>query len=63
MLLFCFFFACPVLAAEQEYPLEFVYVSPYTGHAAGGHYGVKLGNSLYHYQFFANGEFLLVRDS
>ena len=57
------FFSCSALAVEQDLTLDFVYVSPNTGHAAGGHYGLKLGGFLYHYQFFANGEFLLVRDS
>jgi len=55
--------SCSAWAAEQGHSLDFVYVSPNTGHAAGGHYGLKLGNYLYHYQFFANGEFLLVRES
>lgn len=51
------------MAAEQETSFDFTYVSPNTGHAAGGHYGLKLGEYIYHYQFFANGEFLLVRDN
>jgi hypothetical protein len=43
--------------------LDFIYVNANTGEAAGGHTAVRLGATVFHFQFFPQGRFLLVRDS
>ncbi|MBW2683443.1 MAG: hypothetical protein JRC69_07785, partial [Deltaproteobacteria bacterium] len=44
-------------------PLEYLYVNANVGAAAGGHSAVKLGEDVFHYQFFPDERFLLVRES
>ncbi len=43
--------------------LDFIYVNANTGEAAGGHTAIRLGSTVFHYQFFPDGKFLLVRES
>jgi len=43
--------------------LEILYVNANVGAAAGGHVGLKLGNDVFHYQFYPDDRFLLVRES
>ncbi len=43
--------------------LEYLYVNANVGAAAGGHTAVKLGEDVFHYQFFPDERFLLVRES
>ncbi len=43
--------------------LDFIYVNANTGEAAGGHTALKMGSTVFHFQFFPQGRFLLVRDS
>ena len=42
--------------------LEILYVNSNVGAAAGGHVGLKLGNDVFHYQFYPDDRFLLVRE-
>ena len=64
----CLFKAGPVLSesipdAERSPSLDFIYVNANVGEAAGGHTALRLGETVFHYQFQANGNFLLVRDT
>jgi hypothetical protein len=66
LLLFCF----PVLswgaeAAAQpgKVSIDVLYINANAGEAAGGHTALRLGDSVFHYQFFPDASFLLVRES
>lgn len=74
----CFFWAQKVEAAEptgvvesatvtsqfaETSTLDFIYVNANTGEAAGGHTAIRLGSTVFHFQFFPDGRFLLVRES
>jgi len=58
----CFFRAGPAGAGDAT-TLDFIYVDANTGEAAGGHTALKMGSTVFHFQFFPEGRFLLVRDS
>ena len=67
-LLVCFFLIVFNLShattdTDRQEPLEFIYVNSNIGEAAGGHTALRIGDHVFHYQFFPNGHFLLVRDS
>jgi hypothetical protein len=55
-----FFLTCCNSYAKQ---LEILYVNANVGAAAGGHVGLKLDNDVFHYQFYPDDRFLLVRES
>ena len=55
-----FFLTCCSSYAKQ---LEILYVDANVGAAAGGHVGLKLENDVFHYQFYPDDRFLLVRES
>ncbi len=66
VLLFCF----PVLSRGSEVvvpatkvSIDFLYINANAGEAAGGHTALRLGDSVFHYQFFPDASFLLVRES
>ncbi|MBM9501615.1 hypothetical protein JWG44_15280 [Leptospira sp. 201903071] len=42
---------------------DFIYVDANTGQSSGGHTGIRVGNKVYHYQFFPDDIFHLVRES
>ena len=42
--------------------LELLYVKANIGAAAGGHVGLRLDNDVFHYQFYPDARFLLVRE-
>ncbi|TGL78855.1 hypothetical protein [Leptospira yasudae] len=42
---------------------DFIYVDANTGQSSGGHTGIRIGNKVYHYQFFPDDIFHLVRES
>ena len=42
--------------------LDFLYVNANAGEAAGGHTALRLGESIFHYQFFPDSTFLFVRE-
>ncbi len=62
LLLVCFSWASNIKAKEVT-TLDFIYVNANTGAAAGGHTAIRLGSTVFHYQFFPQGQFLLVRES
>ena len=43
--------------------LEILYVTANVGAAAGGHVGLRLDDDVFHYQFYPDDRFLLVRES
>lgn len=47
----------------EKTTLDFVYVNANIGEAAGGHTAIRLGSDIFHFQFFPDGKFLLVRES
>jgi hypothetical protein len=42
--------------------MDFLYINANTGEAAGGHTALRLGDTIFHYQFFPDATFLLVRE-
>ena len=42
--------------------LEILYVNANVGAAAGGHVGLRLDDDVFHYQFYPDERFLLVRE-
>ena len=65
-LFFCLFFAATA-SADQFDPngnpaVDFLYINANAGEAAGGHTAVRMGSSVFHYQFFPDDTFLLVRE-
>lgn len=70
MSLYLFLLLCPALqvwgAQADDGPgavtLDFLYVNANAGEAAGGHTALRLGDSIFHYQFFPDATFLLVRE-
>ncbi|AOP35937.1 hypothetical protein A0128_05740 [Leptospira tipperaryensis] len=42
---------------------DFIYVDANTGQSSGGHTGIRVGNKVYHYQYFPDDIFHLVRES
>ncbi len=50
-------------AFTETSTLDFIYVNANTGEAAGGHTAIRLGSTVFHFQFFPDGRFLLVRES
>jgi len=64
-----FLFFLPVLTwADEtvqqpgEVSIDFLYINANAGEAAGGHTALRLGDSVFHYQFFPDASFLLVRE-
>ncbi len=70
LLLFCLYslsLASLVLAEEgadrqKDVTIDFLYINANAGEAAGGHTALRLGESVFHYQFFDDSIFLLVRE-
>ena len=54
------FLAAKSVHAEN---IELLYVNANVGASAGGHTALKLGDDVFHYQFFPDERFLLVRES
>ncbi len=54
--------AASALEQSAESSLDFLYVNANAGEAAGGHTALRLGDSVFHYQFFPDNTFLLVRE-
>jgi len=60
----CLFHVTWIQADENTaVSLDFIYVNANTGEAAGGHAAVRMESTIFHYQFFPDDRFLLVRDS
>ena len=54
------FLSAKIVHAEN---IELLYVNANVGASAGGHTALKLGDDVFHYQFFPDERFLLVRES
>lgn len=64
LLSICLFGAGRTAADGEVTPtLDFIYVNANIGEAAGGHTALRLGSTVFHFQFFPQGRFLLVRES
>ena len=48
--------------AEAPPALDFLYIDSTVDEAAGGHTAARLGDTVFHYQFYPDGLFLLVND-
>lgn len=59
----CLLFNSSAIADTQTYSLDFIYVNSNIGEAAGGHTALRFGDSVFHYQFYPDGKFLLERES
>ena len=60
-------FCLPPVPAESKTPaastsLQFIYVDANVGGSSGGHSALRVGNTVYHFQYFPNGLFKLVRE-
>lgn len=60
-LIFLFSIRSPIFA-EKKYFLEFVYVNANEGQSSGGHSAFKLGSLVYHFQYFPDKIFHIVRE-
>ncbi len=63
----CLLWAGPVLSAtvpgvKSFLGLDVIYVNANVGEAAGGHTAFRFGDTVFHYQFQDNGNFILVRE-
>jgi hypothetical protein len=63
----CLLGAGPVSSAavpglESSLSLDVIYVNANVGEAAGGHTAFRLGDTVFHYQFQENGNFIFVRE-
>ena len=47
----------------DDLKIEFIYVDSNTGQSSGGHTGLKIGQYIYHFQFFEDEIFHLVREN
>lgn len=65
-LLFCLFpplvFGGQGADQSEEVAIDFLYINANAGEAAGGHTALRLGDAVFHYQFFPDATFLLVRE-
>ena len=69
LLMFLCFFYSPVFLLASELgeenstvSIDFLYINANAGEAAGGHTALRLGDTVFHYQFFPDATFLLVRE-
>ncbi len=51
----------PGLCSQQS--LDFIYIDSSVDEAAGGHAALRLGHTVFHYQYYDEGYFLLVKDT
>ena len=60
------FFLWPVPAVSSPLPpsptFQFIYIDANVGGSSGGHSALKIGNTVYHFQYFPDGLFKLVRE-
>lgn len=50
------------VSAEPITTLDFIYVNANTGQSSGGHSALRLGNLVYHFQFFPDKIFHIIRE-
>ncbi len=54
--------AAEVTKQPDKVSIDFLYINANAGEAAGGHTALRLGDAVFHYQFFPDSTFLLVRE-
>ncbi len=59
----CSLWATDLFDPGEDSSLDFLYINANAGEAAGGHTALRLGEAVFHYQFFPDETFLLVRES
>ncbi len=50
-------------AYSAQHNLDFIYIDSSVDEAAGGHAAMRFGQTVFHYQFYPEGYFLLVKDN
>lgn len=60
--LFVLLLACTGAQGRQPPRLEYLYMDANVGSSSGGHVALKLGDAIYHFQYFPDGLFRIVRD-
>lgn len=58
----CQLSAAEVTERQGGVSIDFLYINANAGEAAGGHSALRLGDAVFHYQFFPDSTFLLVRE-
>lgn len=63
--LFSILLFCPNLffLGADDLKIEFIYVDSNTGQSSGGHTGLKIGQYIYHFQYFDDKIFHLIREN
>ncbi|MBK8393904.1 MAG: hypothetical protein IPL26_01480 [Leptospiraceae bacterium] len=51
-----------VFPTDQKYSLDYIYVNANTGQSSGGHSAIRLGDLVYHFQYFPDKIFHIVRE-
>jgi hypothetical protein len=62
LFLFCFFIAISLFASDKSYSLDYIYVNANTGQSSGGHSAIRLGDIVYHFQYFPDKIFHIIRE-
>ncbi len=60
--IFYLFFAISLFATDESYSLDYVYVNANTGQSSGGHSAIRLGDIVYHFQYFPDKIFHIIRE-
>lgn len=61
-LFFIFLFNISLFATEDSYFLDYIYVNANTGQSSGGHSAIRLGKIVYHFQYFPDKIFHIIRE-
>jgi hypothetical protein len=61
-LLFCIYFVSIFGSYANDKKINYVYINANSGQSSGGHSGLKIGSYLYHFQFYDDRIFHLVRE-
>ena len=62
LFLFCIYFVSIIQIFSNDKKIEFVYINSNSGQSSGGHSGIKIGSYLYHFQYYDDKIFHLVRE-
>ena len=60
--LICIYFVSTFGIFSNERKIEFVYINSNSGQSSGGHSGIKIGPYLFHFQYYDDKIFHLVRE-
>jgi len=60
--LICIYFVSTIGIFSNEKKIEFVYINSNSGQSSGGHSGIKMGPYLFHFQYYDDKIFHLVRE-